>query len=767
MKGMRFQTKLLVLTIFWSFALVINLVGLGYLAFSVPSALKTAEQISFSQQRASLQMRAELRDAEAALYRYLMEGEPGFKLQFEHHLQAFQNYLADYEQTVHTTAEKKWIEQLQQNYASALDTGHALITLRDQQNADLQKLEKASYTANTLLAGPVLNDHSDDPAYQHIVSEMQSSMQEMLLAITAYLNTHQTRERTRFSDAAIRFYQAEQQYKSWASTSQQRDWDRMLQESFASIQGTGLHLISGRDQQMEKFASFAAILFHMGEGLLLKKIQPMAEQNLSQTWANLLGVVRFVLLSSFFSSATVFLLAVALTTPLVREVNTGIRALLLGADRISSGNLTEPVPVPKGIELRRLAKTFNVMMQELSLRERRLKRRLSELEALREVSLQLTSTLDPAMVFETIAQSAVRLVSAEEVHIFMFDANSQTLQFMGSAWRKNVIPPAARQPRADGLVMQVAHSGKTMVANHAQSHPLFTTKQAQAWGIEAAAGFPLVVGKKVVGVLQVTVKDRDTFSDDDLQILELLADQAAVTVENTRLYQEVADREARLQSVLQKLAHVQEEERRLLGLDLHDGLMQLLISANMHLNAIDSFTASALPQIQSELAIGHTRIQSAIDEARRVIAELRPAALEELGLVDGLRQYTAMMSQHEQWHLEFTTNLPEDFRIPAELEVALFRIAQEALSNAKKHANTRQIQLSLSLVNGKLVLKIQDWGQGFMQGSLRDGSMRLGLLGMEERTAMFNGKFHLDTEPGRGVAITVEIPMPKNEGILS
>lgn len=756
---MRIQTKLLMLTAFWGLALAVNLTALGYLARTIPAALQRAERMSISQQRAALQMRAELRDAEAALYRYLMEGEPGFVTQFEHHLQRFESHLRDYEGLAHSDIELAWVEQLWQNYGAAQEVGRSLIALRDQQSADLQKLESARYTANLLLAGPMPASRVHDTSYQKAVSDMQTNLQAMLLAVTAYLNSPQMEERTRFSEAAIRYYQAEQRYKLLATTAQEKDWDRTLNESFAHIQGIALRLINERDKQLAEFANFAAILFHMGQELLVENIQPATEQNLNQTWADLLETVRFIMLTSLLTSALVFIVAVVLTTPLIREMNTGIRALLAGADRVTAGKLAEPVPLPGGFELRRLARTFNSMMQELSSRERRLKQRLSELEALRQVSLQLTSTLDPEVVFETIAEAALRLVSAEEVHIFMSEAQPLNLRFVASAWQQKPYPPSPRPPRADGLVMQVARSGELVLVNHAQSHPLFASAQAQTWDIHAAAGLPLTVGQKVVGVLHVVVRDRETFSDDDLRILDLLADQAAVAIENTRLYGEVAEREAHLQTVLQKLAHVQEEERRLVGLDLHDGLIQLLISANMHLNTLESMTEGLSSQARAELAVGHARLQAAIDEARRVIAELRPAALEELGLVDGLRQYAATMSQHENWQLEFITDLPEGLEIPVDLEIALFRIAQEALANARKHASTRQIRLELQLEGSDLVLQVQDWGQGFTVGALPAEDARLGLLGMQERAAMFDGAFNLETGPGAGVHITVRIPL--------
>jgi signal transduction histidine kinase len=319
-------------------------------------------------------------------------------------------------------------------------------------------------------------------------------------------------------------------------------------------------------------------------------------------------------------------------------------------------------------------------------------------------------------------------------------------------------PGLPKAPRADGIVATAARTRQAQVINRAEAHPLFDTPEARQWGLKAAAALPLNLSDRVLGVLNVAYDDREAFSDDDLRTLSLLADQAAIALENARLYTSLSDRENRLQHLAHKLAHVQEEERRLLGLDLHDGLTQILLSANMHLNTLDSLATGLEGQLRAELALGRARLQEAINEARQVAAELRPTVLEDFGLVGGLRHYAAELSRRENWQLEFSAP-PGEVKLPATLERAVFRIAQEALTNARKYANSGRIRIALQMLGNDLRLEVQDWGQGFDEATLSKESQRLGIVGMRERAALLNGECRVNSQPGAGTLVQVRVPL--------
>ncbi len=150
-----------------------------------------------------------------------------------------------------------------------------------------------------------------------------------------------------------------------------------------------------------------------------------------------------------------------------------------------------------------------------------------------------------------------------------------------------------------------------------------------------------------------------------------------------------------LDQMVKQLVHVQEEERRLVGLDLHDGLTQILLSTNMHLNTFAALAEEGSNgQAQVEFGLVRTRLKEAIEEVRWVVSELRPTELEDFGLVDALRMYVTKIAEVENWHVEFSADLGQ-ITLSSTVESAVFRITQEAINNVRKHAYTSKILVLL------------------------------------------------------------------------
>ncbi|MCP4289098.1 MAG: GAF domain-containing protein, partial [Gammaproteobacteria bacterium] len=719
---MRIRSRLLFLVIFLSLALLVNLLAMGYLVSTVTRSSQTVQDVSVRQQAVALQMQAQLRDAEAALYRYQIEGEAGFVAQFENQLNLFDQEIATFQSLALTDKERAWADELSLAHQDAVELGAELIALRDQQTADLQTME--SLQANMADQLAVL---PSNPASQQATNDMWASLREMSLAVNTYLASSHEGEKLRFSETAVAFNQAYRQYQELTNGESSH-----FSQDFANLQAIGSRLIGEQDNQQALFAQFAAVLFHIGQQVIVGEIQPQAAQNLAQAQADLNRTLTVSMWISLATAVTATLLAVAITTPLLRQMESSLQRLLHGADRVAAGDLSRPVPVAGQDEFNQLARTFNEMMTDLSAREHRLQARIAEMEVLRQVSLQLTSTLDLNQVLDTIANSALSLVNATEVRIFLGDAQADPLQFGVSARRDSSHKPFPRPPRVDGLVATAARTGQPQVISQADQHPLFSAPGARHWGIRAAAAFPLQLAGRVLGVFNAALDDRDSFREDELRIMRLLSDQAAVALENARLYQSVADKETRLNALVQKLALVQENERRLVGLDLHDGLTQILLSANMHLNTFAALAKIGDEPADAELSLVRMRLQESIREVRWVVSELRPTELEDFGLVDGLRQYATKVAQAQKWQLTFATDLDAGLMAPA-VETAVFRIVQEALTNIRKHAYSKRVSLSLATADSCLTIQVQDWGAGFDVNRLGGENTHLGLVGMQER----------------------------------
>ncbi len=163
-------------------------------------------------------------------------------------------------------------------------------------------------------------------------------------------------------------------------------------------------------------------------------------------------------------------------------------------------------------------------------------KRVNELSTFQEVILQLNTPLELDSVLNLIAESALQLVDADNLHIYLYDMESDNFSISAARWSNGDTSPAVSAPRKEGLTRTVALRKEAIVINDAPSHPLFQGTQAKGWQVKAIAGFPLMYGKVVLGVFTITYLHTHTFSKDDLRVLTLLADQAAVAVRNAALF---------------------------------------------------------------------------------------------------------------------------------------------------------------------------------------------------------------------------------------
>ncbi|MBI4758186.1 MAG: GAF domain-containing sensor histidine kinase, partial [Chloroflexi bacterium] len=281
----------------------------------------------------------------------------------------------------------------------------------------------------------------------------------------------------------------------------------------------------------------------------------------------------------------------------------------------------------------------------------------------------------------------------------------------------------------------------------------------------AMLALPLLAGERPLGILTLGEKcSGDLYTQDDLELLTTLAHSATLALENARLHEE---RLAILRQQLAQVTAAQEEERRRIARELHDGVGPALASLNVRLH-----TARKLLERDQHLPAGEIEeladlAQANIQDIRRLIYDLRPAALDELGLVPALREYVTRYQ--EEQGLEVALSLPEsDERLSAPLETALFRIVQEALANVAKHAQARRVEVAMTRDRGGVTLRIADDGQGFDPQAPRPGT-HLGLWSMRERVEQLGGRFELESTPGQGTKLMITIPhqanVPSRQGL--
>jgi signal transduction histidine kinase len=256
------------------------------------------------------------------------------------------------------------------------------------------------------------------------------------------------------------------------------------------------------------------------------------------------------------------------------------------------------------------------------------------------------------------------------------------------------------------------------------------------------------------------------FDEYDLRLLQTLADQVAVAIDNARLFSALRDSEANLRALSLRLLSVQEEERRYIAQELHDELGQLLTAIKINLELVRRRLPPDATALLQRVDETNKLTDDVLTSVRTMTVELRPALLDEMGLVAALRWYAKRFEQRTGVEVALDVEGVEARPRP-EIETAIYRVVQEALTNVARHAEATQVQIGLARRDGTLHASIRDDGRGFdvdAWAAQETESRTLGLVGIQERALLLNGQAGIESRPGRGTRIWVELPdLPRGE----
>jgi len=424
-----------------------------------------------------------------------------------------------------------------------------------------------------------------------------------------------------------------------------------------------------------------------------------------------------------------------------RNITAPVLVLTERARRFGQGEPYVPVRVTSQDEIGELTRAFNDMA-------RRLERNMERLARMTQLGQRIAAQLDHEAVLDTLLDAVDELFLAEYRVVRLTEHGDEVVKTRGDvAWEVF-------------SQLEVVRDVRTQV------------RATRSW---RAARIPLQDGRNVymcaaflecrthgVGEIELYGYDPALASAAAGNLLATLAVQASIALENAHLYNTLADHKAQLQSLLEQLITAQEEERRIVAYDIHDGLVQRLVGARLQLMNFLGMHTPICPEAQEALDKAAAHLTAAIVEARRVIEGLRPGLLDDLGLVPALEYYAHELGTEAGWqvHMDVPTAFP---RLPATVEVTAFRIVQEALNNAHKYAQAHNIWIQVRLDNGILQITVEDDGRGFDPDSLNEGGHVFGILGMQERAHLLGGTCEIRSRPGKGTSVYIHLPIPHTE----
>jgi two-component system, NarL family, sensor histidine kinase DevS len=373
------------------------------------------------------------------------------------------------------------------------------------------------------------------------------------------------------------------------------------------------------------------------------------------------------------------------------------------------------------------------------------KRWSDQLESLIEVGNALATELDPPRMLDLVARRLREILHARFVLILLEREGELRVEVAAGDVEKSV--PGAAIPLAGTKAGRVLERGQSERVDSVIDDPESDLELTRALEMLTGLYVPMRLRNRTIGLIVAgdkLVPDR-RFSSEDLRLAETFAARAAVAVDQARLIQRDA---------LRRVVRAQEDERRRLARELHDETGQALTSILLGLKSLEDLDdVAALGQGVAAL---RERVVATLQDVRRLAVELRPAALDDFGLEAALERLTAGFAEQTGLKVELESRLQDD-RLPEEVETVLYRIVQEALTNIVKHAQASRVSIVVTQKPGAVGAVIEDDGRGFDPDQSVDGG--IGLIGMRERVALLDGSMTIETAPGKGTTLVIEVPV--------
>ena len=274
--------------------------------------------------------------------------------------------------------------------------------------------------------------------------------------------------------------------------------------------------------------------------------------------------------------------------------------------------------------------------------------------------------------------------------------------------------------------------------------------------------YPIKSRGKLIGILALGKKQSKTlYSQEDIELVMSLASEAGILIENARMFDSLKKQQLQVQQLLTQAVLAQEEERERISVDLHDGVAQWLAAASYRAQTVSILLSKKdTDEARDELATMESTIDKSLKELRRVLTGLRPPALDELGLRHALRQSLEDL-KNDGINCQFN-EVGTPVRLASSMEIAIYRVVQEALTNVRKHAKATKVTLRLQFQMDKFLVEIRDNGKGFDLSQTLDSAVsvgHLGLLGMKHRAETLGGDIKITSGEGTGTNIILRFPI--------
>jgi signal transduction histidine kinase len=371
---------------------------------------------------------------------------------------------------------------------------------------------------------------------------------------------------------------------------------------------------------------------------------------------------------------------------------------------------------------------------------------------LNEVAEQITSELELSRILPKVLQIAEELIGVDCGFIALFDPVAKCLSYPYLHNLPQELTDVTVR-KGEGVAGEAMAAFRPITIPDYQSYPNAVPAFLDA-GLVSVAAVPIASGNQAFGTLAVgSLHEARPFSATEVSTLSSVGRQAGIAIDNARLYQN-------MRYYARQITRAQEDERKRIAREAHDETAQVLVALARRLDALISSPELPSSSFRERLEGLRGLTTEALQSVRRFSQDLRPPVLDDLGFVAAVRGLTRSL---EEVGVETELQVSgSPYRLSPEEELVLFRIAQEALNNARRHADAPRAKVMISFRDNNVQMVIEDDGRGFdAPDRLVDLAVsgKLGLIGMHERARILGGTLRIDSQPGEGTKVIVDTPV--------
>lgn len=409
--------------------------------------------------------------------------------------------------------------------------------------------------------------------------------------------------------------------------------------------------------------------------------------------------------------------------------------------------------------LRESETRYGVLVDELRLSNESVERGKHFADALREATVALTRSLDRETVLTTLLDRLLRLVPFDRASVMLVEAASRlSVRAVFDGDRVVPLAPEARaafDPAEHPIVQSILTTGTAVLIPDVRERKDWSLPTDDSLGA-SWMGVPLFARGDVTGLFSLSKREAGFFDEEHVRLAEAMSSQASVAVENAVLFERMQASTLLLQSLSRRLVEAQETERRNIARELHDEAGQTLTSLRYGLRLLEREIERG-EDVGARVAELVKRTDDVIDGLHRLAVDLRPPSLDHLGLDAALRQYARKAGSEFGLTVRYKARGFTEERLPSAVETALYRIVQEAMTNVVRHAKATRVDVLAERRGDRVSVMVEDDGVGFELDATQHGE-RMGLVGLQERAHALGGSLTVESSPGAGTTIVVEVP---------